>query len=156
MIPLTVASMSRKVSTSQPAGSQLSLVTPPLGLSNRYNYFIGQRRPHNRRVDSGTSKAEISDMYVQSSDLEGKPLQEDLITKEAAGKSVHVLGQGMHMTITLWRAALLIQLSVLADGCAVAEYAHALPAVLPNWGDRYTCTLPNLDILLETGTIAIH
>lgn len=36
----------------------------------------------------------MSDMYVHGSDVEGKPLQEDLITQEAAAKSVHVLGQG--------------------------------------------------------------
>ena len=35
-------------------------------------------------------------MYVHSTDVEGKPLQEDLITREAAGKSVHVLGQGKY------------------------------------------------------------
>ena len=35
-------------------------------------------------------------MYVHSTDVEGKPLQEDLITREAADKSVHVLGQGKH------------------------------------------------------------
>ncbi len=43
---------------------------------------------------SGDTKAMMSDMYVHGNDVEGKPLQEDLITKEAASKSVHVLGQG--------------------------------------------------------------
>ena len=36
----------------------------------------------------------MSDMYVHGNDVEGKPLQEDVITREAASKSVHVLGQG--------------------------------------------------------------
>lgn len=41
----------------------------------------------------GEEKAVMSDMYVHGNDVEGKPLQEDLITQEAAAKSVHVLGQ---------------------------------------------------------------
>ncbi|DBB02144.1 hypothetical protein WJX82_003722 [Trebouxia sp. C0006] len=41
----------------------------------------------------GGEKAVMSDMYVHGNDVEGKPLQEDVITREAASKSVHVLGQ---------------------------------------------------------------
>lgn len=40
----------------------------------------------------------MSDMYIHGNDVEGKPLQEDVITQEAASKSVHVLGQGMYNT----------------------------------------------------------
>lgn len=44
-------------------------------------------------AETGTgSKAELQ---LGGVDLEGKPLQEDLITQEAASKSVHVLGQGL-------------------------------------------------------------
>ncbi len=43
----------------------------------------------------------MSDMYVHGNDVEGKPLQEDVITREAASKSVHVLGQGNPSSLML-------------------------------------------------------
>lgn len=48
----------------------------------------------NHIVYAAIGKADKSGFVVSSTDLEGKPLQEDLITQEAAQKSVHVLGQG--------------------------------------------------------------
>ena len=45
-------------------------------------------------VCTGADGAIKSELFVSSTDLEGKASQEDLITQEAASKSVHVLGQG--------------------------------------------------------------
>lgn len=47
----------------------------------------------------------MSDMYVHGNDVEGKPLQEDVITREAASKSVHVLGQGNPNSLILQHTA---------------------------------------------------
>jgi hypothetical protein len=47
----------------------------------------------------------MSDMYVHGNDVEGKPLQEDVITREAASKSVHVLGQGNPCSLMLQHTA---------------------------------------------------
>lgn len=49
-------------------------------------------------ADAATGKASKTGFFATSSDVEGKPLQEDVITQEAASKSVHVLGQGMFKT----------------------------------------------------------
>lgn len=47
----------------------------------------------------------MSDMYIHGNDVEGKPLQEDVITREAASKSVHVLGQGNPSSLMLQHTA---------------------------------------------------
>ena len=57
------------------------------------------------RVFTGGEKAMMSDMYVHGNDIEGKPLQEDVITREAASKSVHVLGQGNTSSLMLQHTA---------------------------------------------------
>lgn len=42
-----------------------------------------------------TAETDKAETITNGADLEGKPLGEDVITQEAASKSVHVLGQGV-------------------------------------------------------------
>lgn len=48
--------------------------------------------------EGNTNKPSKTGFFASGADVEGKHLQEDLITQEAASKSVHVLGQGLLAT----------------------------------------------------------
>ncbi len=74
----------------------------------------------------------MSDMYVHGNDVEGKPLQEDVITREAASKSVHVLGQGNSSSLMLQHVAKPHVIVPCDLQAAAACYLEAAAATQPS------------------------